>query len=259
MRTGHVLTVVCLLTLPVVACAPHQIQPVADIDPSPLLETVTYRQTAFESGVSGTLEMDFKQGKKHFRGSVFIVAFPDGRFRLEVPGPLGNTLLIMANNGHEVLAYYPEKGKAYRSVSDGPSLNPHLPFPLPVEANTLTPLLLGIIPEGMSISQLNAFLLQSGEKQLLAGSNNGGLQLTYLFTREPSVALRIVKASKKDMDIVVTTQKTPPYFPEGFVLATPDANLKGEWEKVAFFDGDETILQLNVPASVHVTDLEGYP
>jgi hypothetical protein len=257
MISHRLLTAIGLLMITVLACAPRQIRPIANIDPTPLLEAVADRNIEFEQGLSGTLEMDFKHGKKRFRGRAFTIAFPDGRFRFEVPGPLGSTFLIMTYNGHEVLAYYPDEGKAYRSVGDGSSINPYLPFPLPVEMSTLVSLLMGIPTEESVISETQAFLLESGEKQLWVRSGEEGLQFMYLFTKDPAVALRLVKARENSMTLVVTTRKVPPYFPDGFTLTLPDAELRGQWENVAFFDGDATVLQLNIPLSVHVTDLEG--
>ena len=118
----------------------------------------------------------------------------------------------------------------------------------------LAALLMGIFPEGMDISESGASLLTSGERCLWAKLENGGLEFTYIFTEEPTAALRIIYAHETDMDMKVTTKKTFPFFPDGFTVAFPDATLKGEWDKVALFDGDGTVLRLSIPGSVHVVD-----
>ena len=115
------------------ACAPRQIKPVAAMDPAPFLDAVYARNAILEGGLSGTLELGFRNGKRRFKGRTYVVAFPDGRFRLEVPAPLGGTLLVMVSNNAEILAYYPGEGKAFRSEAGGRSLNPYIPFPLPVD------------------------------------------------------------------------------------------------------------------------------
>jgi len=255
MRMCRLLTVASLISLTAASCAPRQIKPVADIDPLPLIERVTQRRKAFERGLSGILELDLRQGKKRFRGKAYIVAFPDGRFRLEVPGPMGSTLMIMADNGDGLLAYYPEEGIAYRSFAGGPYTNPHLPFPLPVGPDEVTTLMMGIYPQGTDISETGAVLLDSGEKRLRVATNDDGLQHIYLFTREPVAALRLIRAQGQDLELEVTTKTVPPHFPHRFVIVFPDASVKGVWESVDLFNGDESVLQLNIPESVPITDL----
>jgi hypothetical protein len=258
MRTRRCLAVFFLLAIAIPGCAQRQLRPVADIDPTPLLETVSERNALFEQGLSGVLEMDFRQGKKRFRGRAFIIAFPDGRFRLEIPGPLGSTFLIMTYDGDKVLAYYPEEGRAYRSYRDSPTINPYLPFPLPIKMGAIVSLLMGTPAVENASAEIRAFLLESGEKQLLLRSDDG-VQMSYLFTGGPTAALRVVKAQETSMEMVVTTRKIQPYFPSRFVINLPDADMRGQWESVAFFDDDETVLQPDIPGSVHVNDLKGTP
>jgi len=255
MKTGGLLTVACALIFTTTACAPGRILPVSDIDPSPLFETVQNRRSVFEKGISGTLEMDFKQGNRHFRGRAYVIAFPDGRFRLEVPGFMGSTLLIMAADGKELLTYYPGKGKAYRSAANARFIDNHLPFPLPVDAAMLPALLLGVFPEGNDSPEIRASLLNSGEKRLQAGWDNTELQFLHLFSRGDA-SLREIHALRDDMKLEVITEKTPPHFPRGFTLTFHDAKLKGKWDKVNLFQGNDSMVKLRIPGSVPVTNLE---
>ncbi len=241
------------------ACAPRQIKPVAIIDPAPLLEVVNARRMAFEKGLSGNLELAFKKGKQRFKGKVYIVAYPDGQFRLEVPGTLGSTLLVMASDNQEILAFYPGENRAFRSAVDGRSINPHLPFPLPVDPTMLPALIMGVFPEVSSASGAEAHLMDSGEKLLQTGSGDTGLQFTYLFAKGPGDNLRKITIRGKDLEVSVHTRLKPDHLPRDFNLTLVDGVLKGEWDSVAPFGGDMADLKLRLPKSVTVTDLEASP
>jgi hypothetical protein len=238
------------------ACAPRQIRPVAVIDPAPLLEMVNNRRAAFEKGLSGSLELAFKNGKQRFKGRVYIVAYPDGRFRLEVPGTLGSTLLVMANDNLEILAFYPGENRAFRSAVDGRSINPHLPFPLPVDPTILPALIMGVFPESVTVSEAKAQLMDSGEKLLTTRSEGSALQFTHLFDRGPGHRLRKITIKGRDMEVELRTRKGPDYLPRDFILTLEDGVLKGEWDSVAPFNGDEAALGLHLPESIPITDLE---
>jgi len=132
-----------LLTIALAAgCMPRQIKPVAAINPAPLLEKIQARRMTFEKGLSGTLDLTFI-GKHRYNSKAYIVAYPDGPFRLEIPTPMGGTALAMVSGNGEILAYYPEKGRAYRSTVDGRSIEPYIPFPLPVDPTVLPSLIMG--------------------------------------------------------------------------------------------------------------------
>jgi len=241
------------------ACAPRQIMPVAVIDPAPLLKVVNARRLSFEKGISGSMELTVKNGKQRFKGKAYIVAYPDGRFRLEVPGPLGGTLLVMASDNAEILAFYPGENKAFRTAVNGRSLNPHLPFPLPVDPTILPALIMGVYPEGMSVSKAKAHLMDSGEKLLRTGSGDKGLEYTYLFDKASTDRLREITVRGNDMEVSVHTRLEPDHLPRDFALTLPDGVLRGEWDSVALFEGDEAALGLRLPDSVPVTDLEASP
>ena len=78
MRTLHLTILLSLGILFVSACTPRQLRPVATVDHTPFLKVVIERRTILETGITGTLEMDFKRGDKHFRGKSYIVAYPNG-------------------------------------------------------------------------------------------------------------------------------------------------------------------------------------
>ncbi len=250
------LTVIILTMALGTACAPRQVKLVALIDPAPLLEVVNARQLAFEKGLSGSLELSFKNSKQRFKGRVYIVAYPDGRFRLEVPGTLGSTLLVMANDNREILAFYPGEKRAYRSTVTGRSINPHLPFPLPVDPTLLPALIMGVFPGDDGVSVAEAHLMDSGEKLLQTVSRDTGLQFTYLFDKGPGHSLRKITVRGREFEVTVHTRRKSDHLPLDFILTLAEGVLKGEWDSVKPFGGDEAAIKLHLPESVSVTDLE---
>ena len=255
------LSIVILILVWGTACAPRQLKPVASVDPAPFLEAVNSRRVAFESGLSGSLELAFKNREQHFNSKVYIVAYPDGRFRLEIPGPFGGTHLIMASDNAEILAFYPGEGKAYRSTVDGRSINPHLPFPLPIDPSMLPAMIMGVFPEGGHTTGAQAHLMDSGEKQLqtTVGAYHGELQYTYLFGKGSGNRLRQVAVKGEGMEVSVRTARDNGNLPRDFTITLTEGVLKGEWDSVALFRGDETDLWLHFPDSVPITDLEAPP
>ncbi|MDF1525493.1 MAG: hypothetical protein RRA15_06050 [bacterium] len=250
--------VIILLVAWGTACAPRQIKPVAAIDPAPLLEKIDTRRMAFEQGLSGTVELAF-YGKKRFNGKVYIVAFPDGRFRLEVPGPFGGTHLVMASDNTEILAFYPGDNRAFRSEVDGKSINPHLLFPLPVDPAILPAMIMGVLPANSDLSDAQAHLMDSGEKLLEAAAADRELQYTYLFAKGPQSPLRQVTIRGEGMDVLVRTFHDNGHLPRGFTITLSEGILKGEWDSVTPFKGDGSALWPRLPDSVPVTDLEASP
>lgn len=251
--------IVFLLVIWTTACVPRQIKPVALIDPAPLLETVIARQIVFEKGLSGSLDLSFKNGKQRFNSKVYIVAYPDGRFRLEIPGFLGDTYLVMVSDNTEILAFYPGQNKAFRSAVNGRSINPHLPFPLPVDPTRLPALLMGVFSGSDQPAGVEGHLMDSGEKLLRTVSEDTRLQYSYLFDKGHAVRLRKITIKGKDIEVTVRTARKPSHLPLNFDITLPDGVLKGEWNSVAPFEGDRTVLELPLPASVTVTDLEISP
>ena len=251
--------VLMLLVIGTAACAPRQIKPVALIDPAPLLEVVNARQIVFEKGLSGSLDLSFKNGKQRFNSRVYIVAYPDGRFRLEIPGFLGDTYLVMVSDNNEILAFYPGQSKAFRSSVDGRSLNPHLPFPLPVDPTRLPALLMGVFSGSDHPADVEAHLMDSGEKLLRTVSGDTGMQYNYLYDKGNSARLRKITIRGKGVEVTVRTASEPNHLPQDFDITLPEGVLRGEWDSVAPFEGDRTVLELPLPASVTVTDLEISP
>ncbi len=258
MRRYYWGAIIVLLVAWGTACAPRQIKPVAAIDPAPLLEKIYTRRMAFEQGLSGTVELVF-YGKKRFNGKVYIVAYPDGRFRLEVPGPFGGTHLVMASDNTEILAFYPGENRAFRSVVDGKSINPHLPFPLPVDPTILPAMIMGVFPEGGRTTGAEAHLMDSGEKRLQTAAADGRFQYTYFFGKGSDNRLRQVMVRGEDMEVSVRTFMDNGHLPRDFTITLTEGILKGKWDSVTSFKGNGADLWPRLPDSVPVTDLEASP
>jgi len=252
-------TVIILLMAWCAACAPRQVRQVAEIDPGPFLEAVQARRTALEQGLSGSLDLAYKNRKHRFNSKAYVVVYPDGRFRMEVAGPLGGTQLVLTNDNTEILAYYPDDNRAFRSDVSGRSLGPHLPFPLPVDPAILPALIMGVPPESDHSSGARAYLLDSGERVLGTGPGNAGLQFTYLFDKSPEVSLRKIQIQGLDLEVTINTGPEPDHRLRDFSLHLQDGTLKGEWDAVSLFKGDGADLLLRLPPSVPVIDLEASP
>lgn len=241
------------------ACAPRQIKPVAVIDPSPFLHIVDERQAALEKGISGTLELTFKNSRRRFKGRVYTVALPDGQFRLEVPTPLGGTHLVMTNDNKRILAYYPDENKAFTSNVKGRSIDPHLPFPLPLDPAVLPILIMGVFPDEAGSVKSEAHLMDSGAKRLIVHEENHGLRYEFLFNEENGERLQGYTVKGEYGQILVRTEPGPPYLPADFILTTEKGTLKGEWDSITPFKGDDKALEISLPEQMPVTDLEALP
>jgi hypothetical protein len=240
-------------------CAPRQIRPVADIDAAPLLETLNSRRKAFERGLSGTLDLTFQDGEDRFGSRAYIVAYPDGPFRLEVPAPLGGTALVMTSDNSEILAFYPGKGKAFRSAVDGVSMTPHIPFGLPLDPSMLPSLIMGVFPGGGPPVSPRAYLMDSGQMLLQVGWEDNDLQYTYLFDGGPDFRLRSITIRGQGLEVLLKTFQGSDDLPLDFTITLADGALKGQWDSVSAFSGRETDLDLRLPDGVPVTDLEASP
>lgn len=253
------IVIIALTTVLGAACAPRQIKPVAATDPAPLLNAVRMRESTLDRGLSGTLELAYKNGRERFKGSVYIVAYPDGRFRLEVPAPLGGTFLVMTSDSKEILAFYPGRNRAFRSEVDGRSINPYLPFPLPLDPGVLPALIMGVLPAEDTAVKAQAWLMDSGEKLLRVIPDGKDLQFDYLFDAELKERIRKITARGRDLQVSLRIGPGPDQLPADFELLLPEGTLSGQWDSVAPFTGEKASLVLRIPDSVTITDLEALP
>jgi hypothetical protein len=241
-------------------CLPRQIKPVDSIDPAPLLRLVRERQAAFGHGLSGTMDLAYKNKKQRFNSRVHIVAYPDGRFRMEIPGAFGNTYLFMANDNRKIMAFYPGDNRAFSSAVNSRSLNRQLPFPLPVDPEKIAALIMGVFPHqnGRDLG-VRAYLMGSGEKLLEMETPDGNLKYAFLFGKTPKGRLRKITVEGKGVEVSIVTDLKAPNLPRKFEIFFSEGFIKGQWEKASLFEGNDSVLELRIPESTPVTDLDQIP
>ncbi|MBN2720716.1 MAG: hypothetical protein JXR72_06415 [Proteobacteria bacterium] len=243
------------MILAAAACAPRDLYPERSIDPAPLMEAVRNRGEILRAGVSGTILIRYRGAEGRFSGKTYVTALPGGPFRLEIPGFLGNTLAAIVSDGTQVLAYYPEEARAFRSPARGHAVGIHLPFPLPLEAAALPSLILGVLPEEGNPERIRAAILNTGERILQVREGGTGTEFTFLF-RKDTLDLHSYRCSLGGLDFQGTTQGRTPFLPEAFRFEFSDARIEGEWEAIGLFKGEASALKLRIPTSVPIVDLE---
>ncbi|UCF30306.1 MAG: hypothetical protein JSV26_09600 [bacterium] len=259
MRKGSVPWILLLIVVILSACAgPGSIRHVGSMDSDPLLFILESRETLAE-GLTATIHMDFEGEDRHFKGKAYLLVSHPGRFRLEVPGWLGSTLLLMASDGQHIWAYYPEDAKAYRTTRDGLSLSPYLPFPFPLNTATLPHILLGSLPreEGKTAS---AYETTSGGAVLYLRDPERGVT-RYLFRRSRKGTLYLSETTLESRSgrYVTTFDKRPPHHPLRFTFVSAESTLRVKLDQVHFRTTmDESPFRSPVPPGIFVKDLESY-
>lgn len=238
------------------ACAtPREIRHVRSIDPLPYID-ILEKRTGSAGGLATTMHMDFKGGKRDFQGKAYLlIAFPE-RFRLEVPGWMGSTLLVMVNDGQDVWAYYPGEGTAYRSSAHGLSISPFLPFPLPVDPSFIPLLLAGSLPEDLEHRTSRAFELESGGSVLYL-EKPGGTTLRYVFAKGPGPRLVELRADIQGGTYTVTSFEDPYDLPTEFRFSTAQGELRAKLrDSRSLDDFPQTAFQSPIPPGITTRDLE---
>jgi hypothetical protein len=127
-----------------------------------------------------------------------------------------------------------------------------------MDPERIGPLILGLYPADGLSTDLQAHLLDNGEK-LLTTRTGSGYQYAYLFARGSGERIRMITVAGENMEISIRTGRGANFIPEGFTLTLQDAVIRGEWDFIAPFDGSDSALGIELPATVPVTDLDAYP
>lgn len=252
------LTLLAIITALSACAAPGTIRHAGSLDPEPLLKILESRRPLAD-GLTATVHMDFEDEGRHFKGKAYLLVSHPGRFRLEVPGWMGSTILLMASDGRVIWAYYPEDRKAFRTSSDGLSLSPYLPFPFPIDTAAFPYLLAGTLPEER-IGPVSAYEIESGGAVLYLG-NPDGTSLRYRFKRdrraEGSLYLFETTAESAEGRYTTTFNDRTPYLPRRFAFSSVSATLRARLESSRFISkpGDDPF-RSPVPQGIDVLDLE---
>lgn len=238
------------------ACAaPREIIHVRSIDPSPYIDTLKKR-SSLSGGFATTMHMNFRGADRNFQGKVYLlIAFPE-KFRLEVPGWMGSTLLVMVNDGENVWAYYPEEGTSYRSSAHGLSISPYLPFPLPIDPALIPLLFAGGLPDDVEDRSLRAYELESG-RSVLYIEKPGAETLRYIFSGGEFPGLMELKADIRGGTYTVTSFQDASELPTEFQYSSDGGDLKAKLkDSRPLSDVPLTTFQSPVPPGIPTRDLE---
>ncbi|TNF45309.1 hypothetical protein EP232_06125 [bacterium] len=245
-----------LVVLLLSACAaPREIRHVRSTDPSPFIDALKERNSLAD-GFATTMHMDFRGEEKKFQGKAYLlIAYPE-RFRLEVPGWMGSTLLVMVNNGADVWAYYPEEGTSYRSSARGLSISPYLPFPLPIDPALIPLLITGALPEDVEYWSARAYELESGQTALYL-EKPGKETLRYIFSRDETPYLIEFRADVRDGTFTLTNSRDTPHLPTEFRYRSAKGALNAKLKDSRSLDNVSTdTFQSPIPPGIPMRDLE---
>ena len=225
----------------------------ARIEPGVLLEALEQRRNELSTGITGELDMDFKDPSRHHRGDGYITLTPSGKFRLEVPGAFGSTILLMVSDGLNTVVYYPSKSRAYRTTGPGDQLASFLPFPMPFDPSSLSGMLTGTsFPDGYEIT---AYEATSGER-LLVFEDGTTSQYRYLFSEGPVPHLFRLSVTQEAGELTVEFATSDPWLTDRFRYTSEDTRMKGRFQWIRPAENlDGSAFTLDLPGDVTLREL----
>jgi len=252
-KSLHTLALVVLFLS---ACAaPREIRHVRSIDPSPYINTLKER-SSLAGGFATTMHMDFRGEGKKIQGKAYLLIAYHEMFRLEVPGWMGSTLLVMVNNGENVWTYYPEEGTSYRSSAHGLSISPYLPFPLPVDPALIPLLITGALPDDVEYRSARAYELESG-RTVLYLEKSGEETLRYIFSHDETPHLVEFKTDVRNGTFILTNSQDTPHLPTEFRYRSAKGELKAKLKDSRPLDDvSPDMFQSPIPPGIPMRDLE---
>ncbi len=223
------------------------------IDPGVLLEALEQRRIELSTGITGELDMDFRGPSRHYRGDGYITLTPSGKFRLEVPGAFGSTVLLMVSDGLSTVVYYPSESRAYRATGPGDQLASFLPFPMPFDPPSLSGMLTGTVsPDDHEIT---AYEAASGER-LLVFEDSTASQYRYLFSGGLVPHISRLWVTLEEGELTVEFSKSNLWLPDRFRYTNGDTRMKGrfQWVRIAE-DLAGSVFTLDLPENVTLREL----
>ncbi|MEE8319742.1 MAG: hypothetical protein V3R44_03540 [bacterium] len=244
-----------LLFLTTSCAAPDSYRHISSIDPEPFVKTLTAREAAPE-GLISTLDVRYRGEAGRYSGEVFLVLARQSKLRLEVPGSMGSTFLVMVSDGRKVWIYYPGEGSAYMTSVGGESLAPYLPFPLPLDPAWIPDLIMGLIPQGVNAESIRAYTTRSG-KTVLYLDGSDGLSLQYAMLPGDPARLYSVTARKDGSTLTVTFAREDTNLPEKLDYRSADGRTKADFIQVRRTDSlPKMAFESPIPSDISVKDLE---
>ena len=205
---------------------------------------------------STTMRMNFTEDGRHFSGKAYLLVSQPQHFRLEIPGILGSTLLLMVGDGKDVWAYYPRDGAAYRTSAHGMALSPYLPFPFPLDPAWIPFLVTGSLPPDFDYSGAMAYELDSGGIELYLDVRDWG-SWQYIFGPGPVPYPIELSARVRGGTITVVNSREAPYLPIRFRFRSDTATLKATLEDSRILENAPPGAFLRpIPPNIPVHDLE---
>jgi outer membrane lipoprotein-sorting protein len=225
----------------------------ARIEPGVLLEALEQRRNELSTGITGELDMDFKDPSRHHRGDGYITLTPSGKFRLEVPGAFGSTVLLMVSDGLTTVVYYPSESRAYRTTGPGDQLAPFLPFPMPFDPSSLSGMLTGTVsPDDHEVT---AYEAASGER-LLVFEDSTVSQYRYLFSGGLVPHISRLWVTLEEGELTVEFSRSDPWLPDRFRYTNGDTRMKGRFQWVRIAENlDGSVFTLDLPGNVTLREL----
>ena len=224
-RTYFIIGILCVL---LASCAPAELRKIRSADPVPLLDILKNRSRMAEAFAT-TMQMNFTEGDRHFKGKAYLLVSQPQNFRLEVPGIMGSTLIIMVGNGEDVWAYYPRDGQAFHTSAHGMALSPYLPFPFPLDPAWIPFLVTGSLPGDLEIPGATAYELDSGATGLYLNVPGWG-DMQYIFGHGALPYPMKMSARVRGGTIKVVNSREAPHLPVRFQFLSDTAALKAVLE-----------------------------
>jgi hypothetical protein len=230
-------------------------------DPLPLVQVIESRGEAAAGGITGSLAMDFRDARRHFRGDGYVVLTPAGKLRLEIPGLFGSTVLLMVSDETGTTVYYPSDAIAWHTSSTERGLGSLLPFPMPLAPSTLAEILTGTVSPVNGAEPIIAYEGTSGQK-LLTFSDSAGRYYRYLFLNGPTPALSELAVTLDNGELTVSFSPGKTQLIESFRYSNGEIRMKGTLRNMKFAKypaGDSerrSPFSLELPRGVTVRELE---
>lgn len=244
-----------LLFLTSSCAAPDSFKRVNSIDPAPFLKALAQRKAA-TAGLISTLEVKYRGEAGRYAGDIYLVLARPSRLRLEIPGAMGSTFLVMVSDGNRVWAYYPEEGSAYVTSVGGASLAPYLPFHFPMDPAWIPDLIMGVMPGDTETERVSAYTTESG-KHVLYLDRSDGLSLWYAMLPGDRARLLAVTAKKDDTTLKVSYDTEDSNLPRKLGYESDDGRTRVNFIQVRRTDSPPAkAFESPVPPHIPVRDLE---